>query len=105
MKIYNLAEQEEALKKMRRGNIATLFWGVVIIVAIVVGLFITGCSSATWTDGTRKLTYKRLGTQKLSGLEIDMKTGSVKLGASEGKAGNLATALKNMTEIMLKEGK
>lgn len=75
--------------------------GEMIIKLIITGLIIalTGCSSIAWEDGTgKKITYRRLGSQELKQLEVNMKTGKVSLGSSKGDTGALSEAILNLSK-------
>lgn len=73
-----------------------------ILLVLVVGA-VAGCSTITYEskDG-EKFQYTRLGTQNLSGLKVAKDSQgrmSVSLDKSDGSAGDMAEALKNMSEV------
>lgn len=73
------------------------------VIALLLLLFLVwlniSCARVAYVNNTgEKFTYTRLGTQKLSGFEADVGDKKIKLGSSEGSAGDLATALKNLSE-------
>ncbi len=81
------------------------------IIAIITLLMLTSCASAHMertvfnTDGTKiviKINYDVLGKREFHNLKINPNTGMIELGDSKGSAGDLATALKNATEIIKK---
>lgn len=75
----------------------------IIILSFILIFVNIACARITYKDD--KLSYWRLGSQKIDNLELEKAVdGSLKVSfdRQEGKAGDLATALKNMTEIMVK---
>ncbi len=75
------------------------------ILALLLLLFLVwltlGCARVSYqTDKGEKFTYTRFGNQKLHGVEVKAGDKSLKLKSSEGAAGDLATALKNMSELI-----
>lgn len=78
---------------------------------IIMMLALTGCASAHMErtefrkDGTKVVTeinYNVLGKREFHNLKINPVTGMIELGDSKGSVGDLATTLKNATEIIKK---
>lgn len=73
------------------------------IIILLVMVLSMGCARISFKKD--ELTYSRFGSQKLEGLEFKKKADgsiSVKLGKQEGSAGDMASALNNLTEIAKK---
>ncbi len=63
----------------------------------------SACARIIYKEG--EFSYWRLGSQKIDNLELVKSVDgslAVKFDKQEGKSGDLSTALKNMTEIMVK---
>lgn len=85
---------------------------VIIVVALailVIVLSLTGgCASSRFTitefdkDGNvvsiSKITSKVAGARKLTDVDVNIKKGKVKIGSSEGSAGDLAEAILNLSK-------
>lgn len=72
-----------------------------VLLFFVVGA-ITGCSTITYETPDGKFQYTRIGTQNLSGLKVskdNLGNLNVALDKGEGSAGDMAEALKNMSEV------
>ncbi len=66
-------------------------------------LFCTSCASAVYREVdkegnvTKEISYSVLGKRELSALDVDIEKGKIKLGSSQGSAGDLAEALRNLS--------
>ncbi len=78
--------------------------------ALVLIFLVTGCASATYKiteyeeDSAKVVTeisYNVLGKRELNKLDVNVKTGKIKLGSAKGDAGDLGTAIMNATEFGL----
>ncbi len=93
---------------MREKNFIILFLLPVVIIAALALSFVTGCASARYVEIspegeiTKEITYRVVGKRELNELDVDIKTGKIKLGSSRGDAGDLAEARLNMSEVAAK---
>lgn len=76
------------------------------ITLIVAVIFCCGCASISYETGDEKFTYSRVGSQKVSGLEVERdKNGitKVKIKSSNGDLGEVGQVIKDLA-VMAAQG-
>lgn len=84
----------------------------IIILSLMIVIGSMGCASHRFTitkvdkDGNatsiNEITSKVFGARKTTDIAVNLEEGKVKIGSSEGSAGDLGAAFLNLTEIMKK---